>query len=193
MMFAVPFRPRFADLVVFSGAKELLQAYFDSLGGRPVRGDSKPKSETKKRGRKSLAKSGSPEEEGPAKKQKTEKPARKSDGRGRGRRKSSPAGGVPLSKPKKDNWEPPKVGPSTWEEGVVAVETIEGDDKNRKFAYLRWADIDEEGKQHTSKVRLETAYIACPQAVSDLALESPAICSEADKSFQMLKFYESHL
>ena len=161
------------------GAKEILQAYFDSLGGRPVKGDSKPKSETKKRGRKSLAKSESPEEE-PAKKQKTEKSTRKSDGKGRGRRKSSPAGGVPLSKPKKGNWEPPKVGPSTWEEGVVAVETIEGDAQDRKFAYLRWADVDETGKQHTSKVRLDTAYIACPQAVSDLAWTSSTLCSKAD-------------
>ena len=104
------------------------------------------------------------------KKAKIEEPLpKKKDGRGR-KRKSSP--GVPELSRIRDGWEPPKPVPGAWEEGVLAVQTIEGNDDGTKWAYLMWADEDTEGKKRQTKALLSTCYIACPQIVR---------CSNHDK------------
>ncbi|MCJ1406276.1 hypothetical protein MMC19_000341, partial [Ptychographa xylographoides] len=149
------------------GAREILQAYFNKIGGRPVANESGPH---KKRGRKSSGKADTPDTMS-NKKAKIEEPLpKKKDGRGR-KRKSSP--GVPELSRIRDGWEPPKPVPGAWEEGVLAVQTIEGNDDGTKWAYLMWADEDTEGKKRQTKALLSTCYIACPQI--------------------MLKFFEAHL
>ncbi|MCJ1479639.1 hypothetical protein MMC13_008325 [Lambiella insularis] len=151
------------------GAKDILQAYFDKIGGRPE-GGSKA-SATKKRGRKSTSsKVDTPDK--PSKKAKPEESEKKKDGRGRKKRQSSP-GAMDLDVTIKDGWEPPKPKPGNWEEGVLSVQTIEGTDDGTKWAYLIWADEDDSGKKRQTKALLSTCYIACPQI--------------------MLKFFESHL
>jgi len=151
------------------GAIDILQAYFDSIGGRPEPNSSKSAS-TKKRGRQSTGKTDTPDTH--TKKAKTEEVPKKKDGRGR-KKKSSP-GVMGLEETLKDGWEPPKPLPGAWEEGVLSVQTIEGNDDGTKWAYLSWADegTDSSRKRQT-KALLSTCYIACPQV--------------------MLKFFESHL
>ncbi|MCJ1404478.1 hypothetical protein MMC11_007704 [Xylographa trunciseda] len=151
------------------GAIDILQLYFDSIGGRPDPASSKSTS-TKKRGRQSTGKTETPDNQ--AKKVKTEEVPKKKDGRGR-KRKSSP-GLMDLDATLKDGWEPPKPLPGAWEEGVLSVQTIEGNDDGTKWAYLSWADEGADGpKKRQTKALLSTCYIACPQV--------------------MLKFFESHL
>ena len=140
-------------------AKDLLEIYFTKIGGRPDE-----VKQPKKRGRKSLVDADS------AKKARTE--ARES-GSGRGRRKSEKQEVNSISPARaSDEWKPPKPGRGTWEDLVVAVETIEAEG-DEKWAFLRWAIEDEEGNQRRTKARLSTVYLACPQA--------------------MLRFYEAHL
>ncbi|MCJ1387637.1 hypothetical protein MMC18_000480 [Xylographa bjoerkii] len=150
------------------GAIDILQAYFDSIGGRPAPTSSKSTS-TKKRGRQSTGKTDTPDNQ--PKKVKTEEVPKKKDGRGR-KRKSSP-GVMDLDSTLKDGWEPPKPLPGAWEEGVLSVQTIEGNDDGTKWAYLSWADEGTGGKKRQTKALLSTCYIACPQV--------------------MLRFFESHL
>ncbi|MCJ1291312.1 hypothetical protein MMC34_002855 [Xylographa carneopallida] len=148
------------------GAIDVLQAYFDSIGGRP---ESTKSASTKKRGRQSTGKTDTPDKQ--VKKAKTEEVPKKKDGRGR-KKKSSP-GIMDLDSTLKDGWEPPKPLPGAWEEGVLSVQTIEGNDDGTKWAYLSWADAGIDGKKRQTKALLSTCYVACPQV--------------------MLKFFESHL
>ncbi|MCJ1380080.1 hypothetical protein MMC17_003183 [Xylographa soralifera] len=148
------------------GAIDVLQIYFDSIGGRP---ESTKSASTKKRGRQSTGKTDTPDKQ--AKKVRTEEVPKKKDGRGR-KKKSSP-GIMDLDSTLKDGWEPPKPLPGAWEEGVLSVQTIEGNDDGTKWAYLSWADEGIGGKKRQTKALLSTCYIACPQV--------------------MLKFFESHL
>ncbi|MCJ1282438.1 hypothetical protein MMC26_001761 [Xylographa opegraphella] len=152
------------------GAIDVMQAYFDSIGGRPEA--TKPVS-TKKRSRQSIGKTDTPDKQ--AKKAKTEEVPKKKDGRGR-KKKSSPTTSpaiMDVDSTLKDGWEPPKPLPGAWEEGVLSVQTIEGNDDGTKWAYLSWADEGPGGKKRQTKALLSTCYIACPQI--------------------MLKFFESHL
>ncbi|MCJ1316295.1 hypothetical protein MMC15_001616 [Xylographa vitiligo] len=148
------------------GAIDVLQAYFDSIGGRP---ETTRAASTKKRGRQSTGKTDTPDKQ--VKKVKTEEVPKKKDGRGR-KKKSSP-GIMDLESTLKDGWEPPKPLPGAWEEGVLTVQTIEGNDDGTKWAYLSWADEGTGAKKRQTKALLSTCYIACPQV--------------------MLKFFESHL
>lgn len=149
------------------GAKDILQAYFDSLGGKPE-GDSKVSS-SKKRGRQSTAsKVDTPDKS--SKKVRTEEPEKKKDGRGRKKRQSSP-GAMDIDVTIKDGWEPPKPKMGSWEEGVLSVQTIEGNDDGTKWAYLIWADEDSNGKKRQTKALLTTCYLACPQIVCPTQVE----------------------
>ena len=143
------------------GARELLQEYWNKIGGEPgAKGG-------KKRGRKSITKS---EADGAdtsdttevAKKQKTSTTST----RGRpGRKKKEEVEVEDDDDPViADKWNPPPVTPGAWENDVLSIETIEGIGEE-KFAYLIWAAKDEKGSWHTSKAKLSTVYIACPQRV----------------------------
>ena len=123
---------------------------------------------TKKRGRKSLTK---PEADAPdisdtpevaSKKQKTATSAK----RGRpGRKKKEEIEVEDDEDPViADAWMPPPVTPGAWENDVMSIETIEGIG-DEKYAYLVWAAKDDKGSWHTSKAKLSTVYIACPQRV----------------------------
>ena len=147
------------DLTLCRGAIDVLQAYFDSIGGRP---ESTKSASTKKRGRQSTGKTDTPDKQ--VKKAKTEEVPKKKDGRGR-KKKSSP-GIMDLDSTLKDGWEPPKPLPGAWEEGVLSVQTIEGNDDGTKWAYLSWADAGIDGKKRQTKALLSTCYVACPQVVS---------------------------
>ena len=143
----------------FRGAIDVLQTYFDSIGGRP---ETTKSASTKKRGRQSTGKTDTPDKQ--VKKVKTEEVPKKKDGRGR-KKKSSP-GIMDLDSTLKDGWEPPKPTAGAWEEGVLSVQTIEGNDDGTKWAYLSWADEGIGGKKRQTKALLSTCYIACPQVVS---------------------------
>lgn len=68
---------------------------------------------------------------------------------------------------------PPKAAAGAWEHGVIAIETIEGDENDTKWAYLMWADVDKAGKHRQSRVLLQTCYTTCPQMVSTAHFPSP--------------------
>lgn len=157
-------------LIVSSGARELLQGYWESIGGRPVANAVKPK----KRGRQSLSKNDTHDKA--PKKQKTEAAATLPDrgGSKRGRKKKEKAeDALDRDMTFADDWSPPDPTPGAWEKDVIEIETIEGSDGPEKYAYLVWAAKDENNKWRQTKAKLSTVYIACPQ--------------------RMLKFYESHL
>ena len=145
------------------GAKELLQEYWESIGGEPK----PPKKEGKKRGRISIAKSDSistPDKS--AKKPKTETSEGKKSGRGRKKKEVAASDGdEPIIA---DDWKPPLAIPGAWEDEVINIETIEGNDNDEKYAYLQWAAQDEKGKWRQSKAKLSTVYVACPQRVRSL-------------------------
>lgn len=122
----------------------------------------------KKRGRKSITK---PEAEAADTSDTTEKATKKqktstTTTRGRpGRKKKEETeveeGEDPVVA---DKWNPPPVTPGAWENDVMSIETIEGIG-DEKFAYLVWAAKDDKGSWYTSKAKLSTVYIACPQRV----------------------------
>jgi hypothetical protein len=136
-----------------------LQAYWDSIGGKPEAASSK------KRGRKSNDKRRSSEPS--AKKQKSAEPvSQKKDNRRKGRSGLNEKVEMEsLEETGQDGWEPPKPGPGTWEEGVVSVHTIEASDDGTKWAYLMWAEEGPNGKKRQTKAKLPTCYLACPQIV----------------------------
>ena len=147
----------------FRGARELLQEYWNKIGGEPgAKGG-------KKRGRKSVTKSeiDAPNtSDTPEKALKKPKTSASTTTRGRpGRKKKEEIEVEEDEDPViADKWNPPPVTPGAWENDVMSIETIEGIG-DEKFAYLIWAAKDDKGSWYTSKAKLSTVYIACPQRV----------------------------
>ena len=151
---------KYSTNITFRGAKELLQEYWEAIGGEPQ----PAQKGAKKRGRTSIAKSESistPDQ--PLKKLKAETSTGKKSGRGR--RKKEVLGSDADEPMIADDWKPPAATPGAWEDEVLNIETIEGNDDDEKYAYLQWAAQDEKGKWRQSKAKLSTVYIACPQRV----------------------------
>ncbi|KAI4150430.1 MAG: hypothetical protein LQ340_004079 [Diploschistes diacapsis] len=146
------------------GAKDILDAYFEKIGGRPTA--SKANS-AKKRGRKSNA-SVAETPEPTSKKAKTGFEGR----RGRPPKRNS---GEDLVWPtvNAESWTPPKPTKDAWEDLISSIETIEVEENGTRWAFLLWAIEDENGRKRTTKANLQSVYIAAPQA--------------------MLRFYENHL
>ena len=156
-----------------SGAREVLEAYWESIGGKPTPGEPKPK----KAGRKSLEKkrsSATLKDEG------SESPAPKKQKRGR---KSNAEKEVEDDDPVQefrgyvdqgeDNWKPPAPKNGAWDPLLQKIDTIEQDDSGDRWVYVCWNDKNPDGRFYRSKARLATVYKAAPQ--------------------KMLFFYEQHL
>jgi hypothetical protein len=145
-----------------SGARDLLEVYFNRIGGHPSEvGEVAPA--PKKRGRKSTAASGTP----PPKKSKGD-PSRASARQKGGAAKSEDAHeDIKWPDVKVDSdWVPPKPRKDAWEDILLEVQTLQADDDGTKWAFVLWSVEDEHGKKRTSKVLLSTASIAAPQKVS---------------------------
>ncbi|KAL9613367.1 MAG: hypothetical protein Q9167_002070 [Letrouitia subvulpina] len=132
------------------GARDILEEYWNSIGGKPVPGSTK---QTKKRNRQSTGKT-------------TAEPAK----RARKGRKSAAADSDATSEPpvgysdvNPDTWKPPAPLDGAWDKKVQAVDTIEKDDKGELWAYLVWNDQNDDGRFNRSKARLATCNKACPQ------------------------------
>lgn len=156
------------------GAKEVLEAYWKSIGGKPV--PDEPKSVTKKRGRQST---------GGKKPDQAKRPkmSKTSSGKGRGRK----SGGV--SEPEQDgspvplmgytdegddDWKAPPAKDGAWDPLVQAVDTVTRENADGElWGYLIWNAKNEDGRFYRSKAKLPVIYRACPQ--------------------RMLHFYEKHL
>ncbi|KAL8829714.1 MAG: hypothetical protein Q9170_006053 [Blastenia crenularia] len=126
-----------------SGAREILEAYWVKIGGKPVPA---PKTKGKKRGRQST---GSQVE--PAKKQKKKG------------RKSTSAIPDPDATPEpppgytdvdSDAWTPPPPNDNAWDPLIMTVDTIEKDSEGELWAYLVWNEKNDDGRFNRSKARL---------------------------------------
>ncbi|KAL8715938.1 MAG: hypothetical protein Q9220_000605, partial [cf. Caloplaca sp. 1 TL-2023] len=151
------------------GAREILETYWRTIGGKPVPSSSKPpKSSTKKRGRQSTG--STPAE--PAKKQ--QKRGRKSAAAQDQDNDATPEpGAVGYTDVNPDSWKPPAPNDNAWDPLVMNVDTIEKDDKEQLWAYLVWNEKNDDGRFNRSKAKLATCNKACPQ--------------------RMLQFYEKHV
>ena len=139
-----------------SGAIDILERYFERIGGRPAEPS---KMAQKKRGRKSMT------SETPEPKAKKAKAGANGSSRGRRGSDADDMDSWPTSKGR-DNWTPPRPTKDAWEDLIISVETIEVEDNGTKWAFLLWAQEDEHGKKRTSKALLTSVYKAAPQAVS---------------------------
>ncbi|KAL8736677.1 MAG: hypothetical protein Q9166_000043 [cf. Caloplaca sp. 2 TL-2023] len=150
------------------GAREILEAYWKQIGGKPVPKPIEPKSTGKKRGRQST---GTIQ---PAKKQK--KAGRKSASAAQEAQEdddASPEPPVGYTDVNPDTWQPPAPNDNAWDPLVQNVDTIEKDDKGELWAYLVWNEKNDDNRFNRSKARLATCNKACPQ--------------------RMLQFYEKHV
>ncbi|KAL9040201.1 MAG: hypothetical protein Q9180_002059 [Flavoplaca navasiana] len=146
------------------GARDLLEAYWKSIGGKPVPG-TKEKPAGKKRGRQSTGTI-----QPAAKKQK--KPGRKSTSALEDPDATpEPPKGYQDVNP--DTWKPPPPHDNAWENLVMNVDTIEKDDRGELWAFLVWNEKNEDDRFNRSKAKLATCNKACPQ--------------------KMLRFYEQHV
>lgn len=155
-----------------SDAREVLEEYWNSIGGEPTASDPKPK----KTGRKSLTGKRSSsalkadDSESPAPKKQKQKPGRKSVA---AKDDSEPTEFRGYVEPGADEWKPPAPKSGTWDDVLQKVDTIEQDDSGERWVYLCWKDKNSDGRFYRSKARLQTVYKAAPQ--------------------KMLYFYEQHL
>ncbi|KAI4138958.1 MAG: hypothetical protein L6R39_006527 [Caloplaca ligustica] len=147
-----------------AGAREILEAYWASIGGKPEPTPKPPKSTGKKRGRQSTG-----SQIGPGKKQK------------RGRKSTSaipdpdatPEPPVGYTDVDPDTWRPPTPNDNAWDPLLQQVDTIQKDSNDEVWAYLVWNEKNADGRYNRSKARLSTCRKACPQ--------------------KMLTFYEQHV
>ncbi|KAL8909470.1 MAG: hypothetical protein Q9207_000150 [Kuettlingeria erythrocarpa] len=149
-----------------AGAREILEAYWEKIGGKPEPKVKEPKPTGRKRGRRST---GSAIE--PTKKQ--QKKGRKSTSALQDNTNDDnddfPVGFADVS----DSWEPPNPIDNAWDPLLMQVDTIEKDNNGDLWAYLAWNEKNEDGRFRRSKARLTTCRKACPQ--------------------KMLDFYEKHV
>lgn len=132
---------------IFSGAKELLEEYWEKLGGKPVPGTSGGK---KKRAQQSVG--GTPDTS--AKKPKVGA-GRK--GKGASSSKLPDKRMVGTEEPDED-WKPPA---GSWEERVQIIETIEKTEDDKLYAFVLWTDCGNDGKYIRSKQPLDHSPDSC--------------------------------
>lgn len=178
LQFSLHIRPS-TQSFVYRCARNILESYWERLGGKPTSTSSKPAS--KKRIRQSTGGSGTPDSTAVKKQRKSTGDSRTPDStvvkkqRKTGSRKSKdtsakddektaepPAGFTDVGN---DNWKAPKPTSSAWDPLVQTVDTIEKDDQGELWAYLIWNDKNEDGRFYRSKARLMTCNKACPQRV----------------------------
>lgn len=148
------------------GARAILEAYWEKLGGKPVPADAKPAS--KKRGRQSAGGSGTPDSTA-IKKQKKSVGRKSKDGGASisnfQEEDTTPDVPYGFTEVGADNWKVPKIANGAWDQAVHAVDTIEKDDQGELWAYLVWNDQNEDGRYYRSKAKLATCNKCCPQRV----------------------------
>ncbi|KAL8930725.1 MAG: hypothetical protein Q9208_000266 [Pyrenodesmia sp. 3 TL-2023] len=152
-----------------AGAREILEAYWEKIGGKPQPKAKEPKPVGRKRGRQST---GSAVE--PVKKQ--QKKGRKSTSTLQDNNDDNddndefPVGFTDVNP---DTWKPPQPNDNAWDPLLMQVDTIEKDNNGDLWAYLVWNEKNDDGRFNRSKARLNTCRKACPQ--------------------KMLDFYEKHV
>lgn len=149
------------QILVHRGARDILEAYWEKLGGKPTPLSSKPVS--RKRNRQSTGGSGTPDST-VAKKQKKSS-GRKSKGTSAKEDEKTPEPPAGFTDVGNDNWTAPKPLSGAWDHHVQTVDTIEKDDQGELWAYLVWNDKNDDGRFYRSKAKLSTCNKACPQRV----------------------------
>ncbi|KAL8679692.1 MAG: hypothetical protein Q9186_004054 [Xanthomendoza sp. 1 TL-2023] len=147
------------------GARDILEAYWTKIGGKPLPMALQPKSTGKKRGRQST---GTIQ---PSKKAK--KAGRKSASAAQDDDDNTPEPPVGYVDVNPDIWKPPPPNDNAWDPLIMNVDTIEKDDKGELWAYLVWNEKNNDDRFNRSKAKLATCNKACPQ--------------------KMLRFYEKHV
>ncbi|MCJ1301715.1 hypothetical protein MMC08_004516 [Hypocenomyce scalaris] len=149
-----------------TGARELLQEYWEQIGGKPT-----AVLNTKKRGRQSTGGSATPDT---SKKQKTARKTDRKSGDGKKLRQSFPDVSLVGTEAPEDDWKPPD---GSWEDHIQTVETVEKDDDDNLWAYVVWNQRTSEGKflrsRHPADKGERSCYEKCPK--------------------KMLQFYQRHL
>ncbi|SLM36986.1 Chromo domain/shadow [Lasallia pustulata] len=149
-----------------SGASELLQEYWEKIGGKPtaIKG-------TKKRGRQSTGEAITPDTS------KKPKIAPKTERKNLGTKKSRqslPDVSLVGTEAPEEGWKPPE---GSWEDHIQSVETVEKDDDDNLWAYVIWNHRTSEGKfirsRHPADKGERSCYEKCPK--------------------KMLQFYQRHL
>lgn len=152
------------------GARDILEAYWKSLGGKPeVGSEQKPK----KRGRQSTGTPSSTKSKAKdAKKPRLSRGGRKSNGLVEQDVELSPD--VGFTQVGDDEWKPPPVKDGSWDTLVQSVDTVVRENSDGElWGYLIWNEKSSSGRFYRSKAKLPVIYKACPQ--------------------RMLHFYEKHL
>lgn len=146
-----------------SGAREILDAYWEKIGGKP-----KPsyKPAGKKRGRQSTGNQ-------PEAAKKKQKRGRKSASNVQDKDDANDEFPPGFTDVDPESWKPPAPEDNAWEDLVMQVDTIEKDNDDMLWAYLVWNEKNDDGRFNRTKARLATCNRACPQ--------------------KMLTFYEKHV
>ena len=167
------------------GASDVLEAYWASIGGKPVPGSQKP---SKKRGRQSGASNkGTPDT---SKRSRMTKGGRKSNGAME--QDIEPGGLIGFTEVGEDNWKPPPAKDGSWDPLVQSIDTVVRENSDGElWAYLIWNEKNDEGRFYRSKAKLPIIYKACPQRVCSDAPSPCQLCT--DVISKMLHFYEKHL
>ena len=147
-----------------SGAKDILHAYWNKIGGRPL--SKKEQSAQKRRESAKQKREKIDSDTPPPKKQKR---GRKSGG-GAADEDEGPPG---LTSVGDDEWQIPHPHPGAWDHQIDSIDTVEREENGQLWAYLVWGEKTEGGRFRRSKAKMEVVYTAAPQ--------------------KMLKFYEQHL
>ncbi|KAL8818775.1 MAG: hypothetical protein Q9191_007865 [Dirinaria sp. TL-2023a] len=165
------------------GARELLEQYWQEIGGKPVPGSQKSKGGSGGSARKSALgrkrsipalkdDRGDSESPAPAKKPKR---GRKSynNGNNNAHDEEDTAEFVGYVEAGLDDWKPPAPMKENWDPLLQKVDTIEQDEGGDRWVYLCWNDKNADGRFYRTKAKPSAVYKAAPQ--------------------KMLYFYEQHL
>lgn len=146
--------------IICRGARDILETYWEKLGGKPIPAEAK--SASKKRSRQSTGGSGTPDTTA-AKKQKKSAGRKSKDASAN----DDKTGQVPypFTDVGADTWQVPKMAGGAWDSSVQSVDTIEKDDQGVLWAFLVWNDKNEDGRYYRSKAKLTTCNKCCPQRV----------------------------
>lgn len=156
------------------GAREILEGYWEKLGGKPTPLISKPAG--KKRGRQSAGQTSTLN--GSAAKKQKKSGERRSDETDTSAKKkklvasnndddlnsTDPDEYTDILGP--DEWTPPRASNGSWEVAVQTVETVEADNDGVLWVFLSWNIKNEDGRFLRNKVKATLCYKACPQKVS---------------------------
>lgn len=143
-----------------SGAREILEEYWKSIGGKPVAGAANAE-KSKKRGRQSTQ----------GAKPDTSKRPKMSKSKGRKSngaidQDTSPAPLTGYTEEGDDAWRAPPPKDGAWDPLVQSVDTVVRENADGElWGYLIWNEKNGDGRFYRSKAKLPTIYRACPQRV----------------------------